>query len=108
MGGHVNQLTRKAVHTVTRYGLEGAGHGPARLPVRKETRNNGIAHGKLRYTRTYGRDNTRTIGHGDTSIHHTDVTGNYAKVVVVERAGMDAHLDLARLGGARGGYVDEA
>ncbi|MOA62838.1 hypothetical protein D3C78_1883800 [compost metagenome] len=36
------------------------------------------------------------------------MAGDDAEVVVVERAGMDAHLDLAGGGGAGGGHVDQA
>ncbi|MNE80388.1 hypothetical protein D3C80_1769530 [compost metagenome] len=74
----------------------------------EETRNYGIAHGELRHPGTHRGDDTCAIGHGDASILHTDETGDYAEVVVVERAGMDAHLDFARLGRVGGWHVDKA
>ena len=101
MGREVDNLARESVHAVARDGLETAGHSPARLPVGEEARNNGITHGKLGHAFTNGSDYAGTIGHWDTAILRASYTGDYAEVVVVERAAMDAYLNLARLWRAR-------
>ncbi|MNF57852.1 hypothetical protein D3C84_393930 [compost metagenome] len=106
--GHVDQFAGKAVHAVARDGLEGGGHGPARLPVGEEARHHAIPYGELCHALAHGADHAGAIGHGDATILCTDMAGDYAEVVVVERAGMNTHLDLACSGRARGGPVDQA
>ncbi|MCY1428743.1 hypothetical protein D9M71_446390 [compost metagenome] len=76
--------------------------------MREEARHHAITHGELRHAVAYCGDDAGTIGHGDAAIGGPGVTGDDAQVVVVERAGMDPHLDLACLGRFRGGHVDQA
>ena len=105
---HVDQLTRKAIHAVAGHGGKGRRHLAARLPLREEAGHHGIAHGKLRHARAHGGDDTGAIGHGDAAIGSARAAQHHGQVMKVERAGVHAHLDLARLRRARCGQVDEA
>ena len=98
-------FTGKTVHTVAGHELEVGRHVAARKPLGEECGDHRIADGEFGHTRTDGRDHARAIGHGDAAIGGGARAGDHAKVVIVERAGVNAHLNLAGSRRGSGGQL---
>jgi hypothetical protein len=106
-GGQVDEFACKAVHAVAGHELEVGGHMAARQPLRKEGGDHGIAHGKFRHACAHGRDQACAVGHGNAAVGRRAGAAHHAQVVVVERAGVNAYLDLAGGGCRRCRQVDK-
>ena len=95
-----------AIDAIARGGGKVAYARRAFQPVWEEGRDDRIAHGKLFHTFANGFHHARAVGHRDALI----VGGNHPRhdrvVVKVQRAGVQAHFDLAGAWLPRGCHVD--
>ena len=96
--GQGHAVAGKAVDTIAGHGRKGGGHVAARKPLREKARDDGVAHGKLSHVCAHGGDHACAIGHGYAAIGRGGFAGDDQQIMEIERAGVQPHLDFARLG----------
>jgi len=108
VGGAHHLFPGVAVHAVAGHGGEVTLLGFAFEPGREESGDHVVAHGKFLNALAHGFNHTGTVRHGNAAVLGGDHAGDNAVVVEVERAGVDAHADLAGARFARCGLVGYA
>ena len=97
-GGQGDAFAGKPVTAITGHGAEVAGRLPPGQPLREKRRHHMVAHGKCMHAGANGRYHPGSVGHGNAVCSRGCGAAADQQVVVVERAGMQAHLNFARLG----------